>query len=244
MDKEERRAAPSAAIVVVPGDVIPGSSEKKSVALRATQCVTIAKQNHENGSEEDRNEEREGGGALSVLYDETVIQSVRVSDHVMGVVTRITSRAVFVTVKAWKQKGGSSNDVGNTPRGVMQRLPADLFGVIRKEDIRIHDTDKLKVEECYKPGDVVLAKVLFVHNAATNMPAPKYSLRLSTAGEWFGCVLGKSRAPGRLLHLTGSKRKQKGSGTTKITLLPLNWEEMRCDRTAIVEKRKVAKPFE
>lgn len=94
-------------------------------------------------------------------------------------------------------------------------LPHPLSGVIRKESVRDLEVDKVNMEECFRPMDIVQASVASLGDAR--------SYYLSTAAPEHGVVLAKS---------------EQG-----LKLLPLSYSEMVEDREdGAVEKRKVAKP--
>lgn len=121
-------------------------------------------------------------------------------------------------------------------------------GGCRREDIRVRDSDKVNVGDSFRPGDVVLAKVLaFV---AGGGGGGRFSLRLSTAGERLGCVHGRSHALllasscGNTTSRTGIGRASPGAMrlVRGCSLSPLNWEEMQCSATGIIEKRKFVRP--
>lgn len=86
-------------------------------------------------------------------------------------------------------------------------------GIIRKENVRESEIDKVKMHECYRPGDLVSAEVVSLGDAR--------SYFLSTAKVELGVVYAKSEAG--------------------YPLTPASWQEMVCTRTNMHEKRKVAK---
>jgi exosome complex component CSL4 len=87
-------------------------------------------------------------------------------------------------------------------------------GVIRQQDVRATEIDKVVLHDCFRPGDVVRAAVLSLGDAR--------SYYLSTARNELGVVHARSAAAGE-------------------PLLPLSWQEMQCPRTKSIEKRKVAR---
>ncbi|KAK6635277.1 hypothetical protein RUM44_000528 [Polyplax serrata] len=86
-------------------------------------------------------------------------------------------------------------------------------GLLRKEDIRETEKDKIEVYKCFRPGDIILARVL-------PMTEPHW-YQLSTAENELGVVSAYSEAG--------------------IALIPISWTEMQCPKTYIKEQRKVAK---
>ncbi|TGZ84273.1 exoribonuclease CSL4 [Ascodesmis nigricans] len=93
---------------------------------------------------------------------------------------------------------------------------SDTFqGVIRQQDIRATEKDKVKVFESFRPGDVVRAKVISLGDLQ--------NYYLTTAGNSLGVVMAVS---------------EEGE-----EMVPVSWREMRGMKTGKVELRKVAKPI-
>jgi exosome complex component CSL4 len=93
-------------------------------------------------------------------------------------------------------------------------LQSSFLGIIRLQDIRKHEVEKLVIDDCFQPGDIVKAKVISLGDS-------KY-FYLSTAETEYGVILAWNK----------NKR-----------LLPNNWEEMIDPDTQQTYKRKVAKPL-
>jgi len=90
----------------------------------------------------------------------------------------------------------------------------DFTGVIRVQDIRATDKDKVKVGDCFRGGDVIKGLVISLGDAR--------SYYITTARNDLGVIFATSEAGG--------------------TMEPVSWQEMRCPKTGKVEKRKCAKP--
>ncbi|CAK7906311.1 exosome complex component Csl4p [[Candida] anglica] len=90
-------------------------------------------------------------------------------------------------------------------------------GVIRSQDVRSTERDKVKIIDCYRPGDIVRAVVISLGDGS--------NYYLSTAKDDLGVIFAKSEG---------------GSGGT---MYALDWQHMICDKTGVVELRKCAKPF-
>eukprot|EP00747_Dinoflagellata_sp_TGD_P164765 gnl/TRDRNA2_/TRDRNA2_185139_c0_seq1.p1 gnl/TRDRNA2_/TRDRNA2_185139_c0~~gnl/TRDRNA2_/TRDRNA2_185139_c0_seq1.p1 ORF type:complete len:193 (+),score=40.66 gnl/TRDRNA2_/TRDRNA2_185139_c0_seq1:118-696(+) len=100
--------------------------------------------------------------------------------------------------------------VGDVP------LDEKFHGVIRKQDIRFFEVDKLEIQDAFRVGDFVRAQVLSLGDARSYV--------LSTAlSDHLGVVLARSAAGG--------------------LLEPISWNYMRCPKTGGKEKRKVARPI-
>lgn len=101
----------------------------------------------------------------------------------------------------------SSSDLGETFRGI-----------IRSQDVRSTDRDRVKMIESFKPGDIVKAQILSLGDGV--------NYYLTTARNDLGVVFAKSdNGAGSLMYAT-------------------DWQTMTAPVTGAVEKRKCAKPFE
>ena len=86
----------------------------------------------------------------------------------------------------------------------LQPTSQDQFrGVIRVHDVRATEKDKVEMYKSFRPGDIVLAKVISLGDAR--------SYFLSTASNELGVASAKSMAG--------------------FALAPINWCEMQCRRT-------------
>ncbi|XP_033756557.1 exosome complex component CSL4-like isoform X2 [Pecten maximus] len=92
-------------------------------------------------------------------------------------------------------------------------LKEPFRGLIRKEDVRATEKDKVEMYKCFRPGDIVVARVMSLGDA--------HSYVLSTAENELGVVMATSEA---------------GANMT-----PVSWCKMRCPKTLAEEYRKVAK---
>ncbi|KAK7475364.1 hypothetical protein BaRGS_00033382 [Batillaria attramentaria] len=97
--------------------------------------------------------------------------------------------------------------VGKTP------LKESFRGMIRKEDVRATEKDRVEMYKCFRPGDIVVARVLSLGDAQSYV--------LSTAENELGVVIATSEAG--------------------ATMVPISWCKMQCPRTLMEEFRKVAK---
>ncbi|XP_075072019.1 exosome complex component CSL4 [Mixophyes fleayi] len=87
-------------------------------------------------------------------------------------------------------------------------------GTIRKEDIRATEKDKVEVYKSFRPGDIVIAKVISLGDIQSNY-------LLTTAENELGVVVAHSDAG--------------------VSMTPISWCEMQCPKTHIKEPRKVAR---
>ncbi|KAF9111750.1 Exosome complex component CSL4 [Mortierella sp. AM989] len=91
----------------------------------------------------------------------------------------------------------------------------DFQGIIRVQDVRATEKDKVKIYNSFRPGDIVRAQVISLGDAR--------SYYLSTAANELGVIFGTSVAGG--------------------SLVPVSWQEMQCTKTKVIELRKCAKPM-
>ncbi|KAK1760830.1 exosome component 1 [Echria macrotheca] len=93
-------------------------------------------------------------------------------------------------------------------------LEAEWRGVIRAQDVRATEKDKVKIYESFRPGDIVRAEVISLGDQA--------SYYLQTAKNELGVIMATSEAGN--------------------TMYPVSWKEYRDAETGMSEPRKVAKP--
>ncbi|CAI5536841.1 unnamed protein product [Closterium sp. Naga37s-1] len=108
-----------------------------------------------------------------------------------------------------------------TPRAAMADIVCvgahavtDKFsGIVRQQDVRATEIDKVDLLASYRPGDLIRAQVLSLGDSRAYF--------LSTAKNDLGVILAK--------------------GVAGVPMMPISWQEMRCPITDQVENRKVAK---
>lgn len=100
----------------------------------------------------------------------------------------------------------SSSDLGETFRGI-----------IRSQDVRATDRDRVKMIEAFKPGDIVKAQILSLGDGV--------NYYLTTARNDLGVIFAKSA---------------NGAGSL---MYAVDWQTMTSPVTGAIEKRKCAKPF-
>lgn len=93
-------------------------------------------------------------------------------------------------------------------------LQTEWQGVIRAQDVRATEKDKVKIYESFKPGDIVRAQVISLGDQA--------NYYLSTATNELGVIMATSEAGN--------------------DMVPISWKEYKDPETGISELRKVAKP--
>ncbi|CAK7341219.1 unnamed protein product [Dovyalis caffra] len=95
------------------------------------------------------------------------------------------------------------------PKSVREKFT----GIIRQQDVRATEIDKVDMHLSFRPGDIVRAHVLSLGDAR--------AYYLSTAKNELGVVSAESAAG--------------------ATMVPISWTEMQCPLTGQIEQRKVAK---
>lgn len=90
-------------------------------------------------------------------------------------------------------------------------------GIIRKEDVRIGATEEIQILESFRPGDVLVAKIISLGDSR------RYYL--STAENELGVIRAVCSTSGEVMA-------------------PISWKEMQCPKTNTKEPRKCAKPKE
>jgi exosome complex component CSL4 len=86
--------------------------------------------------------------------------------------------------------------------------------IIRRQDVRSIDKDKVQMQDSFRPGDIVRAEVISLGDSQ--------SYHISTAKNELGVIFAKSISGG--------------------SMYPVSWREMRCSITNHAELRKCAKP--
>ncbi|CAA0814496.1 Nucleic acid-binding- OB-fold-like protein [Striga hermonthica] len=116
---------------------------------------------------------------------------------------------VLARVTKVMAKMASADIICVGPKSVREKFT----GIIRQQDVRATEIDKVEMHASFRPGDIVRALVLSLGDAR--------AYYLSTAKNELGVVSAESAA-----------------GTTMI---PISWTEMQCPSTGQIELRKVAK---
>ncbi|KAI1375196.1 hypothetical protein F4677DRAFT_143767 [Hypoxylon crocopeplum] len=94
-------------------------------------------------------------------------------------------------------------------------LEAEWQGLIRVQDVRATEKDRVKIYESFRPGDIVRAQVISLGDQA--------NYYLSTASNELGVIMATSEAGN--------------------TMYPVSWKEYKDPETGLSEPRKVAKPI-
>ncbi|KAL2919930.1 hypothetical protein HK105_200847 [Polyrhizophydium stewartii] len=135
---------------------------------------------------------------LAVVRDRHATAVPEIGSIIIGKVARVNPRLASLNIMV----------VGTTP------CTETFQGVIRVQDVRATEKDKVQIYRSFRPGDVVRARVISLGDAK--------SYFLSTAENELGVVFAQSMAG--------------------YTMVPISWEEMVCPKTKVIEFRKCAKP--
>ncbi|KAI0852388.1 hypothetical protein F5Y00DRAFT_258794 [Daldinia vernicosa] len=122
-----------------------------------------------------------------------------VGNVVLCRVTRITPKHATVAILV----------VGDTV------LEAEWQGLVRVQDVRATEKDRVKIYESFRPGDIVRAQVISLGDQA--------NYYLATASNELGVIMATSEAGN--------------------PMFPVSWKEYKDPETGLSEPRKVAKPF-
>lgn len=100
-------------------------------------------------------------------------------------------------------------------------LNRPLRGILRKEDVRATDIDRVEIYKNFRPNDIILAKII------PQIEIHTYSL--TTAENELGVVVASARS------LSTS------ATFVPVPMVPISWSELQCPVTFVKEPRKVAK---
>ncbi|KAJ9644946.1 exosome 3'-_5 exonuclease subunit ski4 (Csl4) [Knufia peltigerae] len=133
----------------------------------------------------------------------------KVGSVVLCRVTRVQQRQVSASILLIDP---SSEDVTSYTSTTSDEI--QFQAVLRREDIRTHEKDKIVMNEMYRVGDIIRAAVISLGD--------ERNYYVSTAGNDFGVVVATSSAGN--------------------AMVPASWKEMKDAVTGQGESRKVAKP--
>ncbi|GAC73939.1 exosomal 3'-5' exoribonuclease complex, subunit ski4 [Moesziomyces antarcticus T-34] len=163
----------------------------------------------------------------------------RPDSTVIARVTRVTPRQAYLSILIVDgQPCGSSSStsstfvqsgLGNHAAGEGEGI--DFQGVVRSQDVRSTEKDKVKLADCFRPGDIVRATVISLGDAR--------SYYLSTAANHLGVIYALSATSA---GETSNAHQGPGWNIAGNQMVPISWNQMIDPITGIVENRKCAKP--
>lgn len=190
------------------------------------------------------------GEVVSIRGVENRFVVPRPESIVIARVTRVTPRQAYLSILIVDgQPCGSSSStsstfvqsgLGNHAAGEGEGV--DFQGVVRSQDVRSTEKDKVKLADCFRPGDIVKAQVISLGDAR--------SYYLSTEGNNLGVIYATSATSA---SSTATEGEGEGANTTTglggagwnisgNPMLPISWNQMIDPVTGVVENRKCAKP--
>lgn len=155
-----------------------------------------------------------------------------VGDIVLARVTRLTLKQAHVEILVVENQGSIAADSGLGTHGSNDAtvnssnaaasstnttgdIGEGFGGIIRTQDVRATERDKVKILSSFRPGDIIRASVISLGDGT--------NYYLSTAANELGVVFARS--------------------STGQHMYPIDWQHMKCSTTGEVEERKCAKPF-
>ncbi|EDK37918.2 hypothetical protein PGUG_02016 [Meyerozyma guilliermondii ATCC 6260] len=199
-DDTDEQKSPAYVISVAPRKELPSVLPKQGdvVLVRITRlnqkqafCEILSVEDNKNVLSDS------GIGAVGT----TAHQSVAVS----GGASALTSQAAVASFQSTLGKAVAA-DLGET-----------FKGIIRTQDVRLTDRDRVQIVDCFRPGDIVRGMISSLGDGS--------NYYLTTARNDLGVVFAR------------------GEGGAGGILYPLDWETMVDSTTGRIEKRKCAKPF-
>ncbi|KAE8259208.1 hypothetical protein A4X13_0g1158 [Tilletia indica] len=231
------------------------------------------------------------GGVVQDAPDQGLIMP-RQDSIVIGRITRVNARqaTLSILVVDGQPCGVSTHSLSQTPAATDSsdasaalfaaatgegnhaagEEGSDFTGVIRAQDVRATEKDKVRLADCFRVGDIVRASVISLGDAR--------SYFLSTAENRLGVIYAVSSSAPPIKNVILANQGPSSSGpalssaadmlepwsikairaeqqqtggtsgsgsagdTTEVPMVPISWQEMRDSVTGLVEKRKCAKP--
>lgn len=148
---------------------------------------------------------------ISVLRTSTSTQTIlpQVGSIVLARVLRVQQRQLIASILSVDTPSASITLYTSHTDDETQ-----FQAILRKEDVRAFEKDKVVMNELFRVGDIIKASVISLGD--------ERSYYVSTAGNEFGVVIARSEAGN--------------------PMVPASWKEMRDTITGKGETRKVAKP--
>ncbi|KAK2767065.1 exosome 3'-_5 exonuclease subunit ski4 (Csl4) [Arachnomyces sp. PD_36] len=139
-----------------------------------------------------------------------------VDSTVLARVTRVQKRQATVSILVVLPDTSEEEEDPFTPAALPPTTDELRFqALIRKEDVRLVERDRVVMDEMFRVGDIVRGTVISLGDQS--------NYYLSTARNELGVVMARSEV-GNMMF-------------------PVSWKEMRDPVTGVGEGRKVAKPF-
>lgn len=134
-----------------------------------------------------------------------------VNSVILARVVRVQARQLIVSILPIASGSSASSLLAYT---VTTNDDIQYQAILRREDVRAFEKDKVVMNDMFRVGDIVRASIISLGD--------ERSYYISTAGNEFGVVVARSEAGN--------------------AMVPASWKEMRDVVTGKAEPRKVAKP--
>ena len=150
---------------------------------------------------------------------------------VIARVTRVTPRQAYLSILIVDGQpcGSSLSSSGTANHAAGEGDGTDFQGVVRAQDVRSTDKDRVRIPDSFRPGDIVRATVISLGDAR--------SYYLSTAANHLGVIYATSSS-----SYPTSQSTSPAWNINPTPMLPISWQQMIDPLTGIIEKRKCAKP--
>uniref|UniRef100_A0A8D8YC69 Exosome complex component CSL4 n=1 Tax=Cacopsylla melanoneura TaxID=428564 RepID=A0A8D8YC69_9HEMI len=181
---------PGQRICLLDSDIVGGrGTYVRQGYLYATLCGTVSIKKH--------------------IEDNKEVSLIEVSSYKQEVIVPSPGDIVTVRITAVQQHLCKAQIISVGDNVLSRQLRA----ILRRENVRATEIDRIEMYKCYRPGDIVLARVLPLKEL--------HSYQLSTAENELGVVIALSEAG--------------------EVMVPISWTEMQCPLSKLKELRKVAK---
>lgn len=212
--------------------------------ITATLVGRVEVESTEVDSDKDGKEEKQRVVTVSVVPpNQNKLDKIKFTNHspkegdvVLARITRLSLKQAYVEILAIEGSGNvlSDSGIGSNGDGEVAAcggsgggtfsihlgssdLGETFKGVIRSQDVRSTERDRVKIIESFRPNDIVRAQVISLGDGA--------NYYLTTARNDLGVVFAKAH-----------------NGTGGM-MYAIDWQTMVCPSTGELEQRKCAKPF-
>lgn len=137
---------------------------------------------------------------------------------VLGQITRLSPTQAYLAI--------------SVVDGIPLPYGEEFQGMIRAQDVRATEKDKVKIAECFRGGDVVKGIVVRC-SQLSHMFLSLTTIRQISLGDARSYYVSTARNDLGVIFATSE---------AGASMEPVSWQEMRCTKTGRLEKRKCAKP--
>lgn len=137
-----------------------------------------------------------------------------VGDVAICRVIRVQQRQAVCSIVVVNPTADFGSTLGNMPHISSALDEVHFQAVLRREDVRLTEKDRIVMNDMFRVGDLIKAQVINLGD--------ERSFYISTAGNEYGVIMARS---------------EKGN-----PMVPRSWKDMMDSETGKVELRKVARP--